>query len=983
MQGKRPFWSRLVGGVAAATLLISLLASPMPALAGTTGILEGTISDAASGKPIADATVVAISPSGSFKAATDAHGFYAIMDMLPDTYTVRIDANGYAEVSVPGVFVSQDDIVRFDRKLSVEALRTIGRVEARSRSSLLQPYQGSDVYNVSGDQLNAATGGTDTHETEYQYIDTVPGVVGSGGYAIGQPSIHGGFSDVDTGFELDGVPISDRQTGFFGTNLTNIGVNSVDVVTGGLTADEAQNGTGLINQVSKVGTYPGYFWISSGVTDDQFGHYERAELSGATKNGKFSWFLSNDAANNQNYYWVGSQTLNSANYPLLTYPGYITFASAGYIWTRDVLANFHWRPDPRDDIQVMNLNSFFYDQGNWDLGTSASDPAIGQLPCKGAVGNQPTASNGAGGYAPNGQYCPLGLYNYYLPSGTGNFAGHNSDVWKVQWNHEIGAKSSFELHVAEFYNRYDFNQPYSDPNSPTENVSSGGTFSGASCPQFPVANGSPLQGNGGTGYFDECTLGLGADYELRDDKDYFIAGDYTWTPNANVTIKGGAGDEYDDQIQYTEYLNLFNVTGTPTQIANTNFGICRGGNASWPCVNQWSDNPAHTPYVYGEATVNLGRFTVEPGLRWSRDFYGIPAADGGAVSAGFFAPSVVGTYRANADNVFRYSYATTASYTGSIYVYELNNTTFDPATAGPAEYQPALNHTMDLQWEHQFNPETTLRFGPYWRATDNYPAFYTPFIGFEPGTNTWIPTTPQLVDNLHIRQLGAELGVSHNDPRPTGVGWWLSGSYCNCWTQVDSFNGGHGSYFNEPLPSYFTNQGIYIRNTSTPLFAAVLTADAHTNGWHVIPYVYWTFDNFYNSGGCLQLNAAGTGYVPSGQNDVPTLCQQQTSAKTNRTFQPALAPEGIGMGYWYANLTIAKDINKTWRVGIFDENMFNMQHGPVPACFSVPGYGCYPGGPQSGTIGPANQWDYQNFVNGNPRIIEVFARAYIGNLGGH
>ncbi len=985
MQGKRSFWGRLCTYAVLFSMLLAMAGNPLVARAGTTGILEGTITDSASGKPIAGAKVVAVSGSGTFSGTTDAHGFYAIMALLPDTYTVRVSAKGYSDLAVAGVFVQQDDIVRFDQKLQSENLKTIANVSARSRSDLVQPYNGSDVYNVSGQQLEAATGGTDTHETEYQYIDTVPGVVGNGGYGVGQPSIRGGFSDVDTGFELDGVPISDREVGFFGTNLTDIGVGNVEVVTGGLTPADAANGTGIINQVSKVGTYPGYFQISSGITDSEFNHYERAELSGATPNGRWSWFISNDAANSQNYYWVGNQQLNGSTYTLLGtpgssiagYPGGISFANAGYIYTRDVMGNFHYRPDPRDDFQLLELNTYFNDQGTWGIVTPINNPAIGVAECPGATGNAYTASNGTGGVAPNGQPCPLGLYSYDLPSGAGNFAGHNSNVFKLQWNHTINATSSFQVHVAEFYNKYEFNQPYSDPNQAIYNSE----WTGTGCPTYPIANGTPV-GNFGAQWYDMCLFNLSDSYEERSSHDYYANADYTWSPNENLTLKVGANYEYDDQIQYTDYLNFFNATTAVQEASGTDPDIgCRGAPGTYPCINQLSDDPQHSPSFWGQLSWNIGKFTLQPGLNYTREYYGFPAYVGGGLNSGFIAPSLAGTYRINNANVIRYSFAESGSFPGSVFVYELNNPTFDPGINGASSIEPAINRMTDLGYEHQFNSLTSLRFTAYTRNTDNYPSFYTPFLGYKPGTNEWLPAPTYLVDNLRIRQFGGELGINHNDPRPTGVGWWLAESYCNCWTQISDYTFGHSSYFNGPLQAYFTNQGIYLRSESTPLFATTLTADLHTAGWHLEPYFYWTFDNFYNAGGCMPLNTAGTAFQTPGQNTVPVYCSQQ-SILTNpgaptpiyKTVNPVLAPEGIGMGYIYMNASVFKDINKTWRVGLWASNLTNQQHGTTPSCFNY-GSGCWPYGPQSGTIGKPNGWDYQSFTNGAPRLIEVFATA--------
>jgi Carboxypeptidase regulatory-like domain len=990
MQDTRSFGGRVWALLATVAFLFALFVSPLTVRAGTTGVLEGTITDTSTGKPIADAAVKAVSPSGTFSSVTDAHGFYAIMNMLPDTYTVQIAAKGYADTSVPGVFVQQDDIVRFDRKLASVGLREIASVKSRSAGNLVTPYNGSDVYNVSGAQLNAATGGTDTHETEYQYIDTVPGVVGNGGYGVGQPSIRGGFSDVDTGFELDGVPISDRQTGFFGTNLTDIGVGNVEVVTGGLLASQSANGTGIINQVSKVGTYPGYISIATGMTSAQFNHYLRIQVSGATPNGKFSWYGAFDGANSQNSYWVGNQILNGNNYPLIGvpstngigYPEGISSGNAGAIYTRDVLVNFHWRPTSKDDIQVLNLNTYFNDQANWGINNGPNYPGLGVAACPGATaGVAGSASSGAGGTAPDGQTCPIGLYSYDLPSGEGNFLGHTSDVAKIQWNHTINSTSSFEVHAAEFFNQYTFNQPYSDPNWAEED----GAWAGTGCPSYPVPNGTPV-GSFGPYFWDQCLYNLGDYYQNRTEHNYFYVGDYTWTPSENLTVQAGVQQEYDNQFQEVNYLNMFNGSAAVEAAVG---GLCYGNANTYPCINQLSDNPAHTPAAWAQASWNIGKFTLQPGVRWSRDFYGVPAYAGGTVSAGYILPTLAGTYRINYNNVIRFSYSDTATFTGSTYVYELNNPTFDPGLNGPTAYEPALNHIVDVGFEHQFNPETSLRFTAYTRATNNYPDFYTPFNGFIPGTNEWEPATPVMVNNLMIRQFGGELGINHVDPKPTGASWWLSGSYCNCWTQIGGYNGSHGSYFNLPLTSYFTSQGIMLRSESTPLFAATLTADLHTHGWHLIPYLYWTFDNFYNVGGCLPLNAAGTGYETPNQNIVPQGCGQNTLANGS-TVNPVLSPEGIGMGYWYANLSLYKDLGapgRVWTVGLSVQNLFNMQHGTVPSCYanyvagSTAPYNtgtCWPYGSQSGTIGAPNGWDYQNFVNGTPRSIEVFARARIG-----
>jgi hypothetical protein len=167
-------------------------AAPVPAQAGTTGTITGSVTDIA-GSPLANVRVAAASPSGSYTAATDAQGFISMQAVSPDTYAISFQLEGYESVSVGGVTVGQDLVTRSNQILRrAQGLKTIGEVSARTAGSLFKPYTGTDVYNVSGQQLAAATGDDDLHKTVFQYLETVPGVTPIGGAYPAEPSIRGG-----------------------------------------------------------------------------------------------------------------------------------------------------------------------------------------------------------------------------------------------------------------------------------------------------------------------------------------------------------------------------------------------------------------------------------------------------------------------------------------------------------------------------------------------------------------------------------------------------------------------------------------------------------------------------------------------------------------------------------------------------------------------------------------------------------------------
>lgn len=928
---------------------------PASAVAGTTGTLAGVVRDAQNGSPLANVTVTATAPSGTATATTNATGFYSIQALIPDTYTVTFRAAGYNPASQPGVTVQQDFVYKLDHNMT-KALVQIGAVTSRSAGNLVKPYAGTDVYNVSGEQLNAATGGDNLHRTVYEYLNTVPGVTPIGGGAGSEPSIRGGY-DVDNGYELDGIPITERMTGFFTTNLTDVGIGNVEVFTGGLSAQNAGNGVGVINSVIKTGTSPAFGSLAFGVTTPDFNHSFRAEYGGATPNRRFSYYFAADAINSQNDFNFGRASFNLGQVGINSF-------NPGFIGTRDVIANIHYKPNSRNDFQFLYQNSLFNDIVNYGLYSGTTNaPLLALAPCPGVVPSATSASGGTGGTAPNGATCPDGLYFKALDNGSGNFLGHYSGIGKVQWNHIINDHSSFALRLAENYNDYIFDQKLTDPNY------IGAAPAAAGCPAYPYAAGSPLLEAGG----NQCTYDLGDYYQNRYGNDYYLSLDYTSTPNENLTFKAGAGQEYDNQKRDVRYLNLFNATATSSYLAAL------------------TDVPVHVPFIYAQASINRGPWTFEPGLRYSRIYYSIPAnpqlidvrnpngVPGGVVSTGFLAPSLLGTYRLNPSNVIRFSYATTGQFIGTEFVYRYGSRTYNPfyipKSLIPSSYKPTVNTSFDLQIEHQIDANTSLKFGPYYRFSNNYLAIYTPIVPNPGGAPKY--GDQQVQNNLKIRSFGIELGINHTDKRPVGASWWLSGSLNNYWTQVAAF--GQTAFINTPIADYFANQNIYVRSPYVAPIALSFVADVHSHGLHFIPDIYYTTGNFYNTGACLDLKHA----APVNDYTRPISCKSSNATTTpaGAPTNPVMAPEARGMGYFMVNTTLVKELNSHYSLGFRVTNLTDNEHswtGATIPCWNPPsqanglGTGCFGlNGPQSGTPAQPPGYIYQNLTT-DPRRVEFF-----------
>jgi len=125
--------------------------------AGTTGSINGTVTDAKTHLPIAGVTVVAASATGQFKGTTDAKGFFAFNGVSPDTYLVSFQFTGLEPASTSGVNVFQDQVATVNQALS-KSLSTIGRVTARSAAGAYQPGQTQDTISLGTAQIETVNG---------------------------------------------------------------------------------------------------------------------------------------------------------------------------------------------------------------------------------------------------------------------------------------------------------------------------------------------------------------------------------------------------------------------------------------------------------------------------------------------------------------------------------------------------------------------------------------------------------------------------------------------------------------------------------------------------------------------------------------------------------------------------------------------------------------------------------------------------------
>ncbi|HMF29349.1 MAG TPA: carboxypeptidase regulatory-like domain-containing protein, partial [Candidatus Cybelea sp.] len=193
------------------------------ALAGTTGTLRGSIIDVKSRAPVAGARITAESPSQVATTSTDAQGEFRFISLVPDTYVIHAEREGYDPAAQSGISIFADQPLIITINMT-PTLKTIARITARGASSQLRPGTTSDLYSVNsaGIKTTVATSGAGSMNQVYGAISSVPGVnipTNQQGWNQGVYVRGGDYQQV--AYEFDGLPLT-RQS-----DLNPIGTLSV------------------------------------------------------------------------------------------------------------------------------------------------------------------------------------------------------------------------------------------------------------------------------------------------------------------------------------------------------------------------------------------------------------------------------------------------------------------------------------------------------------------------------------------------------------------------------------------------------------------------------------------------------------------------------------------------------------------------------------------------------------------------------------
>ncbi|MGQ9456549.1 MAG: TonB-dependent receptor [Armatimonadota bacterium] len=240
--------NRDIGAIALVCTALLLGICSVSVDAGTTGIVAGVVRSAKDGGPLQGVNIVL--EGTNLSTVTDSQGRFTITNVPPGDYAVRAELVGYATTTTDDIQVTMDQRAQVEILMEEEITREQEVVITRPRP-MIQRDTVNTLNLVTAQQEPLTRLDPTTIRTSTGVLSAMPGVITEPN-GSGQIHVRGGRAD-QTGWYLEGIPITDPNTGMFGTNLFTTGVSKFQAYTGGFSAEYGNAISGVLNEVKKTG----------------------------------------------------------------------------------------------------------------------------------------------------------------------------------------------------------------------------------------------------------------------------------------------------------------------------------------------------------------------------------------------------------------------------------------------------------------------------------------------------------------------------------------------------------------------------------------------------------------------------------------------------------------------------------------------------------------------------------------------------------
>jgi hypothetical protein len=193
-------------------LLLAFVAAPVPSMraqeSAAKGTLNGTVVDSTGGA-IVGAQTTLTGTQGTQSQVTNVLGTFIYQDLIPGTYKVRVEMNGFRTAEVPDVLINVGRVSAIRIQLEVGSVTS--RVDVVSSAVTVDTTTTAVATNFSDDFFQRLPVSRAVAGLFY----LAPGVVSGGGTGASNPSI-GGATGLENLYIADGVSITYTAFGGFG-----------------------------------------------------------------------------------------------------------------------------------------------------------------------------------------------------------------------------------------------------------------------------------------------------------------------------------------------------------------------------------------------------------------------------------------------------------------------------------------------------------------------------------------------------------------------------------------------------------------------------------------------------------------------------------------------------------------------------------------------------------------------------------------------
>lgn len=211
---------------------------------GTTGKISGTVKDLQTGEALIGASVVI--EGTNYGAATDINGDYFIINIPPGKYRVKALMMGYKTIIQNQVQI----VIDLTTKINFEMEQTViegETVEVTAVRPLIEKDVTSSSVVTTSEQIDKMP-----VSTFNEVLVTTPGFVESGAGDTREFNIRGGRTN-ELAYMIDGFYVEDPLMGGMGSDVANVGISELAVMTGTFDAEYGEAMSGILNIVTKEG----------------------------------------------------------------------------------------------------------------------------------------------------------------------------------------------------------------------------------------------------------------------------------------------------------------------------------------------------------------------------------------------------------------------------------------------------------------------------------------------------------------------------------------------------------------------------------------------------------------------------------------------------------------------------------------------------------------------------------------------------------